>query len=72
MLEKAKLAGILIGAVLFLVVVLQNTDVVTIHFLWLTGSLPLAALLLLTLIAGVLGGWLGRKLLHLRRSRHHN
>lgn len=53
---KLRIAGIAIAAILVLVVVLQNTDTVETKLLFITVSVPRAALLFGTLIVGYVLG----------------
>ena len=53
---KLKLAALLVLAVLAIVLVLQNTQAVATRLLFVTVSMPLAALLALTLLIGFSGG----------------
>lgn len=64
MMERAKLIGIVVVVLLTVIVVLQNIETVNTKILFLTLSMPRAALLFGTLgvgfIAGILvGNWLG-------------
>lgn len=65
--KKAKLAAIVILSILALVVVLQNTNVVTTKLLFWPLNMSLALLLILTLVLGfvvgvlVAGGLLRKK-----------
>ncbi len=52
MMPRLKLIGLLILAVLVVVLVLQNTQMVTTHLLFITASMPMAVLLVLVLLAG--------------------
>ncbi|MFP4563341.1 MAG: lipopolysaccharide assembly protein LapA domain-containing protein [Spirochaetia bacterium] len=51
-----KLASVLILAVLLVLLIFQNMTEVPIHFLWLSGELPAALLLFLTLAGGFIIG----------------
>ena len=53
---KLKLVALLVLAVLAIVLILQNTQVVATRLLFVTVSMPLAALLALTLLIGFTGG----------------
>jgi len=53
---KLKLVALLALAVLAIVLILQNTQVVATRLLFVTVSMPLAALLALTLLIGFAGG----------------
>jgi lipopolysaccharide assembly protein A len=53
---KIKLAALLILAVVAVVLILQNTQAVVTRLLFVTVSMPLAALLALTLLIGFAGG----------------
>jgi len=59
--QKARLYGLLFVAAVSLVVIFQNTQQVETQFLFWTFSLPRAALLAATLLAGFAGGviWTG-------------
>lgn len=56
LLTKFKVAGVAITAILVLVVVLQNTDAVETRILFVTVTVPRAALLFGTLIIGYVLG----------------
>ena len=53
---KLKLVALLVLAVLAIVLILQNTQAVATRLLFVTVSMPLAALLALTLLIGFAGG----------------
>ena len=53
---KLKLVALLVLAVLAIVLVIQNTQAVVTRLLFVTVSMPLAALLALTLLIGFAGG----------------
>jgi uncharacterized integral membrane protein len=53
---KIKLAALLILAVVAVVLILQNTQAVVTRLLFVTVSMPLAALLALALLIGFAGG----------------
>ncbi len=53
---KAKLIALLILAVIAIVLILQNTQAVVTRLLFVTVSMPLAALLAMTLLVGFAGG----------------
>jgi len=53
---KLKLVALLVLAVLAIVLVIQNTQAVVTQLLFVTVSMPLAALLALTLLIGFAGG----------------
>jgi lipopolysaccharide assembly protein A len=53
---KLKLVALLVLAVLAIVLVAQNTQAVVTRLLFVTVSMPLAALLALTLLIGFAGG----------------
>ena len=53
---KLKLVALLVLAVLAIVLVIQNTQAVATRLLFVTVSMPLAALLALTLLIGLAGG----------------
>ena len=53
---RIKLGVLLLLAVLPVVLILQNTQAVTTRLLFVTVSMPLAALLALTLLIGFAGG----------------
>ncbi len=53
---KLKLVALLVLAVLAIVLVIQNTQAVATRLLFVTVSMPLAALLALTLLIGFAGG----------------
>ena len=53
---KFKLIALLVLAVLAVILVLQNTQMVMTRLLFVTVSMPLAALLALTLLIGFAGG----------------
>ena len=53
---KLKLVALLVLAVLAIVLILQNTQAVVTRLLFVTVSMPLAALLALTLLIGFAGG----------------
>jgi putative membrane protein len=53
---KLKLVALLVPAVLAIVLVIQNTQAVVTRLLFVTVSMPLAALLALTLLIGCAGG----------------
>jgi len=53
---KLKLVALLVLAVLAIVMVIQNTQAVATRLLFVTVSMPLAALLVLTLLIGFAGG----------------
>jgi len=54
--KKWKLWAAAALALLILIVVLQNTDSVETHVLWITVTMPRVLLLLVTLLAGVVVG----------------
>jgi len=54
--EKTKLYVALALILLVLIVVLQNTDPVATHFLFITFTLPRAALLTITFLLGAVAG----------------
>jgi len=56
MIQKAKIAGVAVAALLVLIVVLQNTKSVETKILFLTMTMPRAALLFGALIIGFLLG----------------
>lgn len=56
LMPKLKLIALLVVAVLTIVVILQNTQAVATRLLFVTVSMPLAALLALTLLIGFAGG----------------
>ncbi len=56
LMHKIKLIALLILAVLVVVLILQNTQAVVTRLLFVTVSMPLAALLVLTLLVGFAGG----------------
>lgn len=56
MMQKAKIAGVAVAALLVLIVVLQNTESVDTKILFLTMTMPRAALLFGALIVGFLLG----------------
>ncbi len=67
MVQKIKIAGIAILALLVLIVVLQNTESVETKVLFLSVTMPRAALLFGALVAGfILGVFSGGKLLRLQ------
>ncbi len=53
---KAKLIILLVLAVMAIVLILQNTQAVATRLLFVTVSMPLAALLAMTLLLGFAGG----------------
>jgi uncharacterized integral membrane protein len=53
---KLKLVGLLVLAALGIVLIFQNTQAVVTRLLFVTLSMPLAALLALTLLIGFAGG----------------
>ena len=53
---KLKLVALLVLAVLAIVLIFQNTKAVVTRLLFVTVSMPLAALLALTLLIGFTGG----------------
>lgn len=53
---KLKLVAVLVLAVLAIVLIFQNTQSVVTQLLFVTVSMPLAALLALTLLIGLTGG----------------
>ena len=53
---KLKLVALLVLAVLAIVLIIQNTQAVATRLLFVTVSMPLAALLALTLLIGFAGG----------------
>lgn len=55
-LPKIKLAILVILAVLAVILILQNTQAVVTRLLFVTVSMPLAALLVLTLVVGFAAG----------------
>ena len=55
-LPKLKLVALLVLAVLAIVLIFQNTQAVATRLLFVTVSMPLAALLALTLLIGFAGG----------------
>lgn len=57
--NKVKLILAGIGIVLVMIIVLQNTEHVETHFLFLSLSMPRAILLFVTFLAGLLIGFLG-------------
>ncbi len=65
--KKAKIIGSMIAALLVIIIVLQNTEVVETKILFSTISMPRAALLFVTFIVGFLlglvaaGRWATRK-----------
>lgn len=56
MMPRLKLIGLLVLAVLVVVLILQNTQMVTTHLLFITASMPMAVLLVLVLSVGFAGG----------------
>jgi len=53
---KIKLIALLVLAVLSVVLILQNTQMVVTRFLFVSVGMPLAALLAFTLVVGFAGG----------------
>lgn len=69
MMQKVKIAGVVILALIILIVVLQNTESVDTKILFITMTMPRAALLFGTLIVGfVLGIVTAGKMLN-RKSK---
>ncbi len=56
LMSKFKLIALLILAVLAVVLILQNTQAVVTRLLFVTVSMPLAALLAMTMLVGFAGG----------------
>jgi lipopolysaccharide assembly protein A len=54
--QKAKLVGACVGALLIVIVILQNTQAVTTKLLFLTVTLPNALLIGLSVLVGLAGG----------------
>ncbi len=54
--KNAKHIGAIILSILAIIVIVQNTDTVETHILWITISMPRAVLLALTFAIGVLSG----------------
>ena len=65
---KLKLVALLVLAVLAIVLVIQNTQAVVTRLLFVTVSMPLAALLALTLLIGFAGGVLAALKVGKRRA----
>lgn len=65
--QQIKLVMAIVGVILALVIVLQNIQKQTVKFLFVSVEMPLAGLLLTTLVIGVVLGWLGPSILRLRR-----
>ncbi len=66
--SKFKLIALLVLAVLALVLILQNTQAVVTRLLFVTVSMPLAALLALTLLIGFAGGVLAAIVVRKRKE----
>lgn len=56
LIPKLKLAALLVLVVIALFLILQNTQMIDTRLLFVTVSMPLAALLALTLLIGFAGG----------------
>ena len=54
--KKIKLIGSLTLLILFLVIIMQNTEVVDTNILFVTVSMPRAALLGITMLIGIIVG----------------
>ena len=67
---KAKLIAALCLAVLVIIVVLQNTQTVDTKFLFVTVSMPRAALLSITMLIGIATGILLSLALTAKRKKH--
>ncbi|WP_235883326.1 LapA family protein [Saccharopolyspora elongata] len=79
-LERTRTGGIWVSVVVavivlvfLLVFIVQNSDSVTVHFLWLAGNLPLGVAMIFAVLAGaLLVALVGTaRILQLRRSAKH-
>ena len=64
-----------LGLIMVVVFAVQNTDTVSIEYLWMTGDFPLSIVILVTAVASaifaVLGGAFYRRRRRLRRAEKH-
>lgn len=67
--KNVKVAGAVIGVLLIVVIILQNTDSVETKFLFLTVTMPRAALLVVTFLIGAACGMVGATLYRRRAPR---
>ncbi len=70
-LPKIKLIALLVLSVAALILILQNTQTVATRLLFVTISMPLAALLALTLLIGFAGGVIAAMKAGAQRRREH-